>query len=138
MGKKKYIIEVDDKYVMGTLPPRKLLMPVSVGVGDNKDAWMIDTGFELESYVEPPKEPKEEKAECPYRVGQIVVNNTNERLMVITRINDDMTVNAMDSDGCFHICSILELRYAAEPSKALWLTFRVLQELENREDNKNE
>lgn len=137
MGKKKYIIEVDDKYVHGMWDTRKLLMPVSVGVGDNKNAWMIDTGFELTSYVEPPKELKDKKVECPFRVGQIVVNNTNECLMVITRINDDMTVNAMDSDGCFHICSFLELR-SEEYSTAFWLILKMLQELENREDNENE
>lgn len=137
MGKKKYIVEVDDKYVMGTWGARKLMMPVSVGVGDDKNGWMVDTGFELEEYREP-EEPKDKKVECPYRVGQIVVNNVNECLMVITRINDDMTVNAMDSDGCFHICSILDLRYTAEHSTAFWLMSKMFREWKNREDNKNE
>lgn len=136
MGKKKYIIEVDDLYIMDLYGGRELLCPIKVGVKDGKNVY-LNTGFTLEEYREP-EEPKDKKAECPYRVGQIVVNNVNECLMVITRINDDMTVNAMDSDGCFHICSILDLRYTAEHSTALWLTFKVLQELENREDNKNE
>lgn len=130
MGKKKYIIEVDDKYVMGTLPPRKLMMPVSLGiVGDDKNAWMIDTGFELTNYVEPPEEPKEEKTEHQFTVGDIVKNLYDNRIMVITRLNDDGTMNVMDSDGSFHIWHQHEACFC-EGSTALWLSLMVLQKLE--------
>ena len=136
MGKNKYIIEVDDKYVFGTVHPRKLLCPLSIGVGGGKEMY-LNTGFDLEEYKDP-EEPKEEKTECPCRVGQIVVNNAKGCLMVITRINDDMTVNAMDLDGSFHICSIQDMGYTEKNSTAFWLILKMLRELKNRKDNKNE
>ena len=129
MGKKKYIIEVDDKYVHGMWDTYKLMMPVSIGVGDNKNAWMIDTGFELTSYIEPPEEPKEEKTEHQFKVGDIVKNLYDQRIVVITRLNDDGTMNVMDSDGSFHIWSQHEACFR-EGSTALWLSLMVLQKLE--------
>lgn len=128
MGKKKYIIEVDDKYVMGTLYPQKLLMPVSLGiVGDDKNEWLVDTGFELTSYVEPPEEPKEQKR--PYKVGDIIKNHYDNRIVVITYITDNGMVTAMDADGCFHTYHPLNVS-----STELWLSLKVLQKLEGEKN----
>lgn len=129
MGKEKYIIEVDDKYVDGTFCNYKLFMPFSIGVGDGKKEWLVDTGFELTSYVEPPEEPKEEKTEHRFTVGDIVKNLYDNRIMVITRLNDDGTMNVMDSDGSFHIWHQHEACFC-EGSTALWLSLMVLQKLE--------
>lgn len=127
MGKKKYIIEVDDKYVRGMWDTYKLMMPISVGVGDDKTAWMADTGFELKSYVEPPEEPKEQKR--PYKVGDIIKNHYDNRIVVITYITDNGMVTAMDADGCFHTYHPLNVS-----STELWLSLKVLQKLEGEKN----
>lgn len=101
----------------------------SVGVGDDKKEWLIDTGFELTSYVEPPEEPKEEKTEHQFKVGDIVKNLYDNSIVVITRLNDDGTMNVMDSDGSFHVWHQHEACFR-EGSTALWLSLMVLQKLE--------
>lgn len=129
MGKKKYIIEVGDEYVMDLYKDRKLLCPLSIGVGGGKEMY-LNTGFVLEEYREPGDPGRPDR---PYKVGDIVQNLYDQRIVVITRLNDDGTMNVMDSDGSFHIYNIFDVKII-EGSTAMWLSLKVLQKLEGEKN----